>query len=70
MVSLSCFTYIDVIPSNINDAHVLTTSGPCTSISIEAESKNQDTVEAKLFYFCIKYGSYVRYQKSAQQSEI
>lgn len=61
---------MDVIPSNISNAHVLTASGPCISISIEADSKNQDTVEAKLFYFCIKDGSYVRYQKSAQQSQI
>lgn len=70
MASLSCFTYMDVIPSNISNAHVLTTSGPHRSIFIEADSKNQHIVEAKLFYFCIKGGSYVRYQQSAQQSEI
>lgn len=61
---------MDVIPSNISDAHVLTTSGPRRSIFIEAGSKNQDTVETKLCHFCIKGGSYVGYQQSAQQSEI
>lgn len=52
--------YMDVIPSNINNAHVLTTSGPWRSILIDVASKNQDTVEAKLFYFCSKDGSYIR----------
>lgn len=55
-----------VIPSNISDAHVLTTSGPHRSIFIEAAKKNQDTIETKLYHFCIKGGSYVRYQQSAQ----
>lgn len=70
MVSLSCFIYMDVIPSNISNAHVLTINGPHRYIFIEADSKNQDTVEAKLYHFYIKGSSYVRYQQSAWQSEI
>lgn len=45
---------MDVIPRNISNAHVLTISDPHRSIFIEADSKNQDTVEAKLYHFCIK----------------
>lgn len=38
--------------------------------SLKLQKKNQDTIETKLYHFCIKGGSYVRYQQSAQQSEI
>lgn len=49
---------MDVISSDNNNVHVLTTSGPQRPILVDVVSKNQDVVQGKLPYFCSKDGNY------------